>query len=53
MEGHDPANTIERMRTRILGREGSDQTKPVAEGSPWWEADKDLDRRVRFARHFE
>jgi hypothetical protein len=34
------------MRTRILGREGSDQTTLVAEGSPRWEVDMDLERRV-------
>jgi hypothetical protein len=27
----NPANTIERMRTRILGREGSDQAMLIAE----------------------
>jgi hypothetical protein len=49
----NPANTIERMRTRILGREGSDQTMLIAERSPRWEADKDLERRVSMRKAFE
>jgi hypothetical protein len=50
----NPANTIERMRTRILGREGSDQTMLIAERSPQWEAGKEPGEEGFDAqRHFE